>query len=72
MPTEPLQPAVTDQVFSVLCAATRSEIDRVFSAHGVTLPSIQTPIPKRTSSDAYCKVFRLGKEEAVLAISRHR
>jgi hypothetical protein len=67
MPTEPLPPAVRIK-FVPFCVAslTRSEINRVFNAHGVTLQSDANPYSKTNLVDAYCKVFDWRKEEAVL------
>ena len=62
---EPLPPAVRI-AFVPFCVAslTRSEIDRVFNAHGVTLPPEAAPYSKRNLVDAYCKMFDWRNEEA--------
>lgn len=58
MPVEPLPPAVRI-AFVPFCVAslTRSEIDRVFNAHGVMLPPDTNPYSKKNLVDAYCKLF---------------
>ena len=58
MPAEPLPPAVRI-AFVPFCVAslTRSEIDRVFNAHGVTLPADANPYSKKNLVDAYCRLF---------------
>jgi hypothetical protein len=66
MPSEPLPPAVRI-AFVPFCVAslTRSEIDRVFSAHGLTLQANATPYSKRNLVDAYCKLFDWRNEKDV-------
>lgn len=66
MPTELLPPAVRI-AFVPFCVAslTRSEIDRVFNAHGVTLPPDASPYSKKNLVDAYCKAFDWRNEEEV-------
>lgn len=66
MPTQPLPPAV-QIAFVPFCVAslTRSEIERVFSAHGVVLPPNSNPYSKRNLVDAYCKLFNWRNEEDV-------
>jgi hypothetical protein len=58
MPAELLPPAVRI-AFVPFCVAslTRSEIYRVFNAHGVTLPPDANPYSKKNLVDAYCKLF---------------
>ena len=67
MSTEPLPPAVRIK-FVPFCVAslTRSEIDRVFNAHGVTLPPDANPYSKTNLVDAYCKEFDWRNEEEVV------
>jgi hypothetical protein len=64
MPVEPLPPAVRI-AFVPFCVAslTRSEIDRVFNSHGVTLPPDANPYSKKNLVDAYCKLFDWRKEQ---------
>jgi hypothetical protein len=64
MPTEPLPPAVRI-AFVPFCVAslTRSEIDRVFKAHGVTLSTGANPYSKTNLVDEYCKSFDWNDEE---------
>jgi hypothetical protein len=66
MPIESLPPAVRI-AFVPFCVTslTRSEIDRVFNAHGVTLPPEANPYSKRNLVDAYCKTFDWRNEVVV-------
>ena len=62
MPTEPLPPAVRI-AFVPFCVAslTRSEIDRVFNAHGVTLPSDANPYSKKNLVERVLQGVRLAE-----------
>ena len=66
MPTGPFPPAVRI-AFVPFCVAslTRSQIDRVFNAHGVTLSPGANPYSKTNLVDAYCKAFDWRNEEEV-------
>ncbi len=66
MPVEPLPPAVRI-AFVPFCVAslTRSEIDRVFNAHGLMLPPDANPYAKRNLVDAYCKLFDWRNEQDI-------
>ena len=66
MSIEPLPPAVRI-AFVPFCVASlsRSDIDRVFNANGVALPSDANPYSKKNLVDAYCKVFDWRNEEEV-------
>jgi len=66
MPVELLTPAVRI-AFVPFCVAslTRSEIDRVFNAHGLALPADANPYSKRNLIDAYCKLFDWRNEQDV-------
>lgn len=66
MPVEPLPPAVRI-AFVPFCvdSLSRSEIDRVFNAHGLTLPADSYPYSKRNLVDAYLKLFDWRNEEDV-------
>ena len=63
MPTESLPPAVRI-AFVPFCVGSlsRSEIDRVFKAHGVALPPDTNPYSKTNLVDAYCQLFDWKKE----------
>ena len=66
MPVEPLPPAGRI-AFVPFCvdSLSRSEIDRVFNAHGLTLPANSNPYSKRNLVDAYSKLFDWRNEEDV-------
>ena len=66
MPFEPLPPAIRI-AFVPFCVAslTRSEIDRVFNAHGLTLTADANAYSKTNLIDAYCKLFDWCNEQDV-------
>ena len=66
MPFEPLPPAIRI-AFVPFCVAslTRSEIDRVFNAHGLTLTADDNAYSKTNLIDAYCKLFDWCNEQDV-------